>query len=266
VSGPVPAGRPRHRAADGRAPGAARKLAARTAAFLGSLPDRRLLDRIIRGRAWIPLLGVMLAGIVAMQVEQLKLGASIGRSIQRTTGLQSRNELLRTSVAALADDQRIERVAAGMGMVMPAPAAIGFLSVTPGADAAKAAASIHPPDSAGFLSLMSSNGAVVTGTGGGSGSSTSASDANGAAAASPSPTVTPQPTSTTAATAPAQSATSAPTQSSTSAPTQSGGSARGTASGPTQTGGAALGAGPAQAQNAPSSQTQSGARTQAVGG
>ena len=70
--------------------------------FVRSLPDHALLDRLIRGRAWIPLLGVMLAGIVAMQVEVLKLGASIGRSIERSTALQSRNEQLRASVASLA--------------------------------------------------------------------------------------------------------------------------------------------------------------------
>src|SRR5205085_833946 len=100
----------------------------RRAAFLRDLPDHPLLDRLVRGRAWIPLLGVMLAGIVAMQVEVLKLGASIGRSIERSTALQSRNELLRESVASLADEQRIERLASGLGMVMPTPGAVGFLA------------------------------------------------------------------------------------------------------------------------------------------
>src|SRR5947209_11760328 len=44
-----------------------------------------LLDRAIRSRAWIPILGAMLAGIVAIQVEVLKFGSSIGRSLQRVT-------------------------------------------------------------------------------------------------------------------------------------------------------------------------------------
>jgi hypothetical protein len=46
-------------------------LGARALAFVRALPDHPLLDRLIRGRAWIPILGVMLAGIVAMQVEVL---------------------------------------------------------------------------------------------------------------------------------------------------------------------------------------------------
>jgi hypothetical protein len=139
----------------------------------------------------------MLAGIVAMQVEQLKLGASIGRSIQRSATLQSRNELLRMSVAALADDQRIERLAAGMGMIMPSPEAIGFLSAKAGGNASKAAADIHAPDTQGFLSLMSSNGAVVTGssasapTDSQSARSTTSSSAAGTAGAIATPTQTP---------------------------------------------------------------------------
>ena len=58
----------------------------------------------------------MLAGIVAMQVEVLKLGTSVGRWMQRASTLQTKNESLQASVASLADDQRIERLAAAMGM------------------------------------------------------------------------------------------------------------------------------------------------------
>jgi cell division protein FtsL len=146
------------------APSTRTRPSSRVAAFVRSLPDHSLLDRIVRGRAWIPLLGVLLAGIVAMQVEVLKLGASIGRSLQSTSTLQSHNEQLRQSVASLADDQRIERLAAGMGMIMPAPEAIGFLSATPDGNVGRALANIHAPNAAGFSSLASSNGAVVTGT------------------------------------------------------------------------------------------------------
>jgi hypothetical protein len=150
VSGPArPAARPRARRA-----GAGESLGARALAFVKALPDHQLLDRIVRGRAWIPLLGVLLAGIVAMQVEVLKLGAGIGRSIERGTELQSRNELLRASVAGLADDRRIERLAAGMGMVMPTADAIDFLSLRPVGYVPRAAASIHQPDAAAFKASL----------------------------------------------------------------------------------------------------------------
>jgi hypothetical protein len=113
-----------------------------------------LIDRLVRGRAWIPVLGILLAGIVAMQVSLLKLGASIGRSLERGTTLQSQNEQLRASVATLADDQRIETLAAGMGMVMPAPQAVGFLSARPGANAAQAVGNLKAPDPTTFLASL----------------------------------------------------------------------------------------------------------------
>jgi hypothetical protein len=108
----------------------------------------------VRGRAWIPLLGVLLVGIVAMQVEILKLGAGMGRWIQRTTTLQTRNQALQASVAGLMDDQRIERLAAKMGMLIPDPTALSFLSARPGVDAARASANVHAPDPSNFTSQL----------------------------------------------------------------------------------------------------------------
>jgi hypothetical protein len=163
---------PRRPAAPRRAP-ARRRVARRTPASSGprgaralayarALPDHAFLDRLIRGRAWIPILGVMLAGIVAMQVEVLKLGANMGRAIQRGTALQSTNEQLRASVAALADDQRIERLAAARGMLMPAPADVGFLPAGAGGRAQQAISNIHAPSPTSFLALTPANGAVTT--------------------------------------------------------------------------------------------------------
>jgi hypothetical protein len=149
---PAPASR---RSARRASAGATRSpLPVRVRAFVAALPDHPLLDRVVRGRAWIPILGVLLAGIVAMQVAVLKLSAGVGSSIERSTALQSRNEQLRASVAALSDDQRIERLAASMGMLMPAPEAVNFLNVRPSAAAEKAAANIHQPDTSGFIATL----------------------------------------------------------------------------------------------------------------
>ncbi len=137
----------------------------RLGAFVVSLPDHSLLDRVVRGRAWIPLLGVLLAGIVAAQVEILKLGASMGRSLEQTTTLTSQNELLRDSVASLSDDQRIERLATSMGMVLPPPGAVGYLTANQDGDVSRALGNIHAPDAAAFMALTPSNGALVTGAG-----------------------------------------------------------------------------------------------------
>jgi hypothetical protein len=134
----------------------------RIGAFIRSLPDHKLLDRLIRGRWWIPVLGVMLAGIVAMQVEVLKLGASMGRSLERNSVLSSENAALRQSVATLGDDQRIEQLAGSMGMVMPPPQAVGFLSANANGNAGRALANIHQPSASSFLSLTPTNGEIVT--------------------------------------------------------------------------------------------------------
>jgi hypothetical protein len=145
----------------------ARALPGRLGAFVVSLPDHPWLDRLVRGRAWIPVLGVLLAGIVATQVEILKLGAGLGHALEQTTALTNQNEQLRDSVATLGDDQRIERLAASMGMVLPPPGAVGYLGAGSGGDVAGALANIHVPNPASFVSLTprAGDGALVTGPG-----------------------------------------------------------------------------------------------------
>jgi hypothetical protein len=90
-----------------------------------------------------------------MQVEVLKLSAGVGRSLERGTALQSRNDQLQASVAQLADDQRIMRLAATQdGMVMPSPTAPTFLSNGVGASIGKALSNIHAPDASTFASSI----------------------------------------------------------------------------------------------------------------
>jgi cell division protein FtsL len=163
VSGPS-GGRHRHAVTRGRAAAAPRQgatLGVRAVAVVRSLPDRALIDRLVRGRAWIPVLGMLLAGIVAMQVEILKLGTTTGRALQRSTALQTQNESLQASVAALGDDQRIERLAAGMGMVMPSPSNVVFLSGRSGAAPGRAIANIHAPDPVGFSAQLAAQTAAA---------------------------------------------------------------------------------------------------------
>jgi hypothetical protein len=133
---------------------------------------------------------VLLVGIVAMQVEILKLGAGMGRWIHRSSTLQSRNEALQANVAALMDDSRIEQLAAKAGMVMPSPTALSFLSAQPASDATRAASNIHAPDPSNFTAQLpvltdapSTNSTTAspsaTGTTGATSSSTSTSQSSG---------------------------------------------------------------------------------------
>ncbi len=187
VSGPVV-----RRARAATAPRHSGTLGMRALALVRSLPEHSLIDRLVRGRAWIPVLGVLLAGIIAMQVEVLKLGTNVGRWVQRTTTLQSQNESLQASVASLNDDQRIERLAAGMGMVMSAPATIAFLSARPGDDVSRAITNIHSPDPTAFAGQL-------------------AAQAASAAAASPGPPTSASTTSTTVGTPTTPSTSGIPT-------------------------------------------------------
>ena len=154
VSGPA-----RPRTQRSRRPAA---LPARLGHFIRSLPDHSLLDQVVRGRVWIPLLGILLAGIVAMQVEVLKLSANTGRSLERGTALQSRNEQLRASVAQLGDDQRIERMAAAMGMVMPPPTAVKFLPHSPAGQLGRALGAIQTPNPTAFAATLAADQAALS--------------------------------------------------------------------------------------------------------
>ena len=141
-------------------PALRRPITVRTLGALRTLPDHSLLDRVVRGRLWIPLLGVLLAGIVAMQVEVLKLNASIGGSVVQAGRLQSQDQRLQGAVSRLSDDQRIEAEAAQMGMSMPAAYTPQFLAGNEQTNLARALRNIHSPDPAGFAAGLSARAAT----------------------------------------------------------------------------------------------------------
>ena len=120
-----------------------------------------MLDRVLRGRIWIPLLGVMLVGIVAMQVEILKLNAGVGAAVEQTTALQSRDDALRESVTGLSDEQRIERIAAQHGLVMAPPNTIKFLHPGGRGYVWAAAAGIRAPGSSYFAGPVGTSSAAA---------------------------------------------------------------------------------------------------------
>ena len=231
VSGPVRSTRTQSR------PALPHRLALGTAEFFRTLPDHRLVDRLVRGRAWIPVLGVLLAGIVATQVEVLKLGASMGRWMERSAALTSHNQSLQASVATLSDDQRIERLAARMGMVMPAPTAVTFLPRHPAGGARAAMSKIHSPDPAQFLATLQAQAAAAAASSPPPPPATTTPSASGSTAGTVSATAT----GTTTAGAPTAAATptgATPTGATTAGATSGGAAAAaipsaGTASGST---------------------------------
>lgn len=147
------------------------------------------LDRIVRGRAWIPVLGAMLVAVVGLRVEVLKLGATVGTDVQRVTTLQSANAVLESQISALSDNRRIVRLAQSYGMVMPNPLDVHFVPKSAGRHLPAAIRNITAPSATTFLSglaterqhnqLSTGSGlptTAVTGTSGPGSSKTGASN------------------------------------------------------------------------------------------
>jgi hypothetical protein len=105
-----------------------------------SLPDSALLDRLLRGRAWIGLLGVLLIGLVAINVSLLKFNAEAGRNAEKAKALRVQNAALRARVSRLRSSDRLERAGRELGLTMPAAGQVRYLSTRPrdGRAAAKA--------------------------------------------------------------------------------------------------------------------------------
>lgn len=92
----------------------------RTAEAVRHIPDAGLIQGLARGRAWIAVLAVLLAGIVALNVAALSFTASAGRMDQRATELEQENSALRAQLARQLSNGRVEAAALGLGMVQPA--------------------------------------------------------------------------------------------------------------------------------------------------
>jgi hypothetical protein len=141
-SGAVALPAPRPWAPRRRRRGAAGSLPARALAGLlrglRALPDHRLLDRLVRGRAWIGLVAFALLGIVALQLALLKLNTGIGRDLQRASALARRNAALQAQVSRLSAGDRIALQGQRLGLVM-APAGEARFLTTRGALDARAA-------------------------------------------------------------------------------------------------------------------------------
>ncbi|MGO9975279.1 MAG: hypothetical protein ACLP01_21270 [Solirubrobacteraceae bacterium] len=170
----------------GRALGAIQlgPLLARVLQLLRTLPDHHWLDRLVRSRWWIAVLGVMLTAIVAMQVEVLKYGAGTGRSIDLATRLESRAQQLSANVAELASPQRIEQAASQIGMVMAGPTSVQFLQSDAAGSLRQAVASVRPPDAQSFMSALATATASAAAAAGDSTSTTAAGTSTTAAGTS----------------------------------------------------------------------------------
>jgi hypothetical protein len=110
-----------------------------------ALPETRLVDGLLRGRVWIWLIGILLGGIVAMQVSLLKLNAGISNAVTTASTLERQNADFEAQIARLSAGDRVRNAATADNMVTPPPGTIEFLSARPDRDGRLAARRMQPP-------------------------------------------------------------------------------------------------------------------------
>ncbi|HEX3242758.1 MAG TPA: hypothetical protein VHQ97_06735 [Solirubrobacterales bacterium] len=106
-------------------------IAVNTASAVGRLPDSGLVVRMTRGRAWIGVLGVLLAGIVALNVITLSFAASAGHIDQNVQALDRENSILRSHDAQLSATERVRGEAATLGLAASTAEDVGYVQAGP---------------------------------------------------------------------------------------------------------------------------------------
>ena len=106
-------------------------IAVGTATAVRNLPDSGLVVRMTRGRAWIAVLGVLLVGIVALNVVTLSFAASSGHISQNIQALEEDNSVARSRDAQLSGAARIAHDAAALGLSAAAVEQVGSIRASP---------------------------------------------------------------------------------------------------------------------------------------
>jgi hypothetical protein len=120
------------RRAPSRRPGAQLiPIAVGTAAAVRQLPDSSLMVRLTRGRAWIAVLGVLLTGIVAINVVTVSLAASAGHVESNIAALQSENAILRARDAERSGAERVRNEATALGLITATTDQVGYVKASP---------------------------------------------------------------------------------------------------------------------------------------
>jgi cell division protein FtsB len=104
-----------------------------------------LLDNILRGRAWVFVVGVLLAGIVFLNVSVLELNRGIAQTAAKSESIERTNSRLRDRVAKLDSAERIQRAAEARGFMLPQPGDVTYVDPRPGRDARLAVKRLAEP-------------------------------------------------------------------------------------------------------------------------
>jgi cell division protein FtsB len=165
-----------------------------------------VLDRVLRGRAWVAVIAVLLAGIVFLNVSVLELNRGIASTDEKSAALERTNSALRERVAKLDSAERIQRLAEARGYTLPAPGQITYLRPNPRVDGKLAAQRIESPSEASGVQPAGAQAAATPAPAAPTGAPAAAAQAAAPQTTSPQST---QPQAATPATAAPPAATTA---------------------------------------------------------
>lgn len=97
------------------------------AGAVGGMADSGVVVGLTRGRRWIAVLGILLGGIVALNVWGLSMSASTTGSASKIDELERANTVLRAQIAKRSSSDRVQELAAGLGLETPTPKAVDYL-------------------------------------------------------------------------------------------------------------------------------------------
>jgi uncharacterized membrane protein YgcG len=106
--------------------------AVRSAGAVRDISDSSLIMRLTRGRGWIAVLCALLGGIVALNVASLSLNAGAGATSLQIDELKTQISGLQAQIDERLSAGRVEDEAARLGLAVPDPKAITYLSANDG--------------------------------------------------------------------------------------------------------------------------------------
>jgi hypothetical protein len=106
-------------------------IAVGTAARVRHLPDSPLMVRLTSGRAWIAVLGVLLVGIVGLNVLTLSIAAKAGQVDENRIALEKENGILGARDATLSGAATVRHAANEQGLAMADPDQVTPLQAGP---------------------------------------------------------------------------------------------------------------------------------------
>jgi hypothetical protein len=129
---PRPRQRPRPARTMRPAVSALPQAAVRSVGAVRDISDSGLIVRLTRGRGWIAVLCALLGGIVALNVLSLSLSAGSGRISLQVDELKTDISALQAQIDERLSASQVEAEAARLGLAVPDPKAISYLSADDG--------------------------------------------------------------------------------------------------------------------------------------